>query len=101
MLLHVQVEDVEVRVWLGVVKELSVDKLVGTSFIIGYVRDTFSYVRRITQKFETCLHQRVRAQEQKITNAVVANDRLTEPRTAWRYAATDHLRKHHREWIPT
>lgn len=46
ILLHLQIGNPRVDVWLGVLEDLAVDLLLGTSFMDRYVRDSFSLERK-------------------------------------------------------
>lgn len=75
MLLHEHVGDLDVPVWFGVVNELAVIILVGTSFVNGYVRGIFFSEERITLKNSrpVCIRA-MRRKNEKSTNSVVTND---------------------------
>lgn len=48
VLLHVNIRDLQVPVWLSVIDELAVDILVGSSVIDRYRRDILPSIQRIT-----------------------------------------------------
>lgn len=78
MVLHGRAGDLELKLWLGVVKELAPDIVIGTSLINGFSEGVFAFLRRLASREATLVYiSAIARDKEESTTFAVTNDMLT------------------------